>query len=110
MNVEYNFPGTIKINLDRQDLLSLQQQGFTVERAGFSGPESKTWIHLPPIEPGVQNRAQNTAEIEPGGDLHVRLFRGFLPPVVIEQEAVENINRDIVQHYLGTLGVVIVDI
>lgn len=46
MDVKYEFPGSVEITLDLRDLQSLQVSGFTVERYGFSGIDSKTWIHL----------------------------------------------------------------
>ena len=106
MDVKYDFPGLIEIGLDLRDLEDLQRQGYCMDRAGFSGIESKTWIHLPSIEAGMGRSAlDNNADIEDGGDLHVHLIRGFLPPVTIEQAQI-SANAGLVEHYLGRSGII----
>lgn len=110
MYVEYDFPGSITINLEMHDLISMQQRGFTVERAGFSGIESKTWVHLPSIDVSSRCEKRATADIEQGSDLHVRLFRGFLPPVLIEQVAITNTDQSRIEHFLGKTGVIMINI
>ena len=106
MDVKYNFPGPIEIGLDLRDLNDLQDRGFCMDRAGFSGIDSKTWIHLPPIEDGnSSNVHDNKADIEDGGDLHVHLSRGFPIPLTIEQSDISGKNG-LVEHYLGRSGII----
>ncbi len=108
MDVDYNHPGTMRISLEHDDLVRLQQNGFTVERDGFSGMESKTWVHLPPIEESMISHVHEaSAEIEPGGDLHVRLSRGFPTPIEIGQDAIAA-PPGFVEHYLGSTGIILV--
>lgn len=106
MDVKYSFPGSIEIGLDLRDLKDMQAQGYCMDRAGFSGMESKTWIHLPPIEAGgSQSIFDNMADIEDGGDLHVRLARGFLPPLAIERSQI-SASAGLAEHYLGRSGII----
>ena len=110
MDVKYNFPGAIDIDLDESDLVALQERGYSVDRAGFAGMESKTWVHLSPIDVERESDVHdNSADIEDGGDLHVRLSRGFLPPVVIEQSRI-SASDGVVEHYLGRSGIISVNI
>lgn len=108
MDIGYEFPGPIEVTLDLHDLTSLHDPGFTVERDGFSGTDSKTWIHLEPLNINVPSKVNdNHALIEPGGDLHVYLKRGCLWPVTIEQSCIEA-NDDLIAHYLGEIGTITV--
>lgn len=111
MEVKYQFPGTIDIALDSSDLHSMQHQGFTVDRDGFNGFDSKTWVHLDAFDPSVVVHInENDAAIEPGGDLHVYLRRGSLwRPVVVEQPSIQA-DEGLVEHYLGRTGMIIVRI
>lgn len=106
MDVKYNFPGSIEIGLDLRDLNDMQARGFCMDRAGFSGIDSKTWVHLPPVEAGRSSFIHdNKADIEDGGDLHVHLSRGFPLPLTIEWSQISG-KADIVEHYLGRSGII----
>lgn len=105
MEVDYNFPGCIDISLNLRDLQSMQDVGYAVERDGFSGMESKTWVHLPPIGPETSFPNNASAMIESGGDIHVYLNRGFPLPITIDQSDI-NAAGELIQHYLGDDGTI----
>jgi hypothetical protein len=107
MEVDYDFPGSVSITLNSRDLERLHEPGVTVERDGFSGIESKTWVHLGRIstEPSFPNK--NHAVIEPGGDLHVHLSRGFGLPLTIDRLRIEA-DEVLIDHFLGEDGVIII--
>lgn len=108
MDIGYEFPGSIDISLNVHDLHSLHSPGFTVERDGFSGIDSKTWVHLDAIDVDKPSYVKdNYAAIEAGGDLHVYLRRGCSWPVVIEQNKI-NADSNLIAHYLGELGLITV--
>lgn len=103
MEIEYSFPGPISIQLEPSDLRSMQDSGFTVDRDGFSGMDSKTWVHLAPLDvDNPSNPNDNKAIIEPGGDLHVYLARGsgYRNTTEIEQSRIDAPDG-VVEHYLA---------
>ena len=108
MDVKYELPGTIEVRLDIADLSSMQERGFCVERNGFSSTDSKTWVHLKDTgKDGTSYPNDNDAMIENGGDLHIHLSRGFMPPLTIERPSIEG-SADVIEHYLGKSGIILV--
>jgi len=105
MDIEYNFPGSIKVSLEHSDLSMIQSHGYAVEREGFAGIENKTWIRL-------GHNKDPMATIDGDGDLNVWMPRDVLPPVEIPRKSIHASNSahdDIVEHYLGEDGNVTVD-
>jgi hypothetical protein len=103
MELEYKFPGTIKISLDNADLSAVRSRGSCMDRNGFAGIENKTWIHA-----DLRNRYA-TATIDGDGDLTVNVPRDQASPCTVERERITADNESSVQHYLGETGVVIVE-
>jgi hypothetical protein len=85
----------------------MQSQGYAVERCGFSGFGSKTWVFLPRIEEQSTSSAQNShrATIEQSGDLRIYLSRAFLLPLTIAQTEIDAPDGHI-QHFLGQSGLI----
>ena len=103
MEVDYNFPGTMKISLDEADLASLRTRGFCTDRDGFSGIESKIWVY------GEQSSELPRAYIDRGGDLSVYIPNGPQWRCEVSRDCIDAANAEAISHFLGETGTVIVE-
>jgi hypothetical protein len=105
MEIDYSFPGPIKIELDAADLSDIRSKGYCMNRNGFRSIESKTWVHSDPERRGP------SASIDGDGDLNVWIPQDSVTPVVIEQDNVHSGNDartdDIVEHFLADGSIVV---
>lgn len=105
MEIEYSFPGPIKIELDDADLSSVRSQGFCMDRNGFLGIESKTWLRTD------STHRYASATIDGDGDLNVWIPNGGTSPVEVERERIKpgnNVREDgIVEHFLADGSIVV---
>ena len=105
MDIEYSFPGPIKIELNDADLSNIRSQGYCMNRNGFRSIESKTWIHSDP------ERREPSATIDGDGDLNVWIPQNSVTPIVVEKDNVHAGNDvrtdDIVEYFLADGSIVV---
>ena len=104
MDVKYEFPGSIEIQLDATDLAAIRTQGYCMDRDGLMSVEGKTWIRLERL------RHVPRATIDGDGDLNVWIPADTQCEITVPQENIEPGNNvrgeDIVKHYLGIDGLI----
>lgn len=107
MDIEYTFPGPIKVTLDARDSADLAFHRHVSVREGFIGIESKTWVRI------EEDAEKPHATIDGDGDLNIYVPWNATPPTVIEAKDVQPGNRatdDIAFHFLGATGTITLDV
>jgi hypothetical protein len=102
MDIKYSRPGVMEVILDGTDLANLDANGYTMNRRGLYGHDSKTHVE--------QNESvgEPTASLDGDADVLITLPRGRPTiPIFIGREAITALGDDVegrLDWFFGKLG------